>query len=98
MNIRTVNIITALAIMLLLVNVAEANPLDALDRALKTIKAPIAHVASMSALVVSVQTDLLGKDNVQAPVNVRKVTGYISPVQRRRDAIKNVSRQIGVVF
>ena len=90
-----------LAILLIVsVGAARSNaaPLDDIDRALKTIKAPIAHLASVSALVVSVQTDILGKDNVQAPVDIRKATGYISPIQRRRDAIKNISRQIGVVF
>jgi len=92
---------TALAIILVLASltpVCNANPLDEIDHALKTIKAPVAHVASVSALVVSLQTDLLGKDDVRAPVDIRKVTGVISPIQHRRDSVKNIIRQIGVVF
>ena len=78
--------------------VAKADILAEIDYTLKTIKAPIAQVASVSALVVSVQTDILGKDDVKAPIDVRKATGLISPIQHRRDSMKNIMRQIAAAF
>ena len=77
---------------------AKAGILDDIDRTLKTVKAPIAQVASVSALVVSVQTDILGKDDVKAPVDIRKATGLVSPIQHRRDSVKNIMQQISAVF
>lgn len=91
-------IICVLAVGFALAPRSHADPLDDIDHALKTIKAPIAQVASVSSLIVSIQTDLLGKDDVRAPVDIRKVTGAISPIQHRRDSVKNIIRQIGVVF
>jgi hypothetical protein len=72
------------------------SALKHVDTVLKAVREPVGHIASSNALAVSLQTDLLGEDNVQAPLDIRKATGVISPVSNYRDTLAGTIRSIAL--
>ncbi len=74
--------------------VANADPLEDFDRAIQTINKPFGTAAQTSALIVSIQTNLLGKDNVQAPINIRKFHEPIGELSNQRDDLSNARRDV----
>lgn len=72
------------------------SALKQVDTVLRAVKQPVGHVANANALAVSLQTDLLGEDNVQAPLNIRKATGVISPASNYRDTLAGTTRSIAL--
>jgi hypothetical protein len=85
-------------------NVATADSIDDFQQSLRTfdtevlreVKQPVRHAASVSALVVSLQTDLLGNDNVQAPFDIREVSQHTGRVSRQRDNLATAARRVDV--
>lgn len=76
---------------------AQSGPLDDLDQLLKGARQPAGTYASVAAMAVAVQTDLLGSDDPKIPPSVRNYTGKISPIQHKRDDLKTLSRQMDVL-
>jgi len=70
------------------------TPLTTADNIYQDVNQLFGAAASMSALVVSVQTDILGKDNVRAPLDIRRHHEYISTIQRKRDTLSNLYRRV----
>lgn len=99
MNVKRFVVMLAVAIPLLLtVSVVCADPLRDLDNALRTIKEPIRDAASVNALVVSLQTDVLGKDDVRPPIDIRRTSEPVNKVSRKRDSVANACRHAAVVL
>jgi hypothetical protein len=74
------------------------SALKQVDTVLRAVKQPVGHVANANALAVSLQTDLLGEDNVQATANIRKATGVISPFSNYRDTLATTTRSIALFW
>lgn len=77
---------------------AEVDPLESTDEVLQTIREPIAAAAAVCALVVTLQTDLQGKDDAKSPCNIHEVTGPISDVSNQRDVLAGTARSVALLW
>lgn len=92
-------VVIAIAVLLVVgTTTALADPLQELDNALRTPKTIVRDAAALNAMVVSIQTDVMGRDDVKPPINIRKVSEPLGRISRKRDSLAGACRHAAVVL
>lgn len=84
--------------LLTMVEAAKADPLQLVDDILHTTKQPIRDVAAVTSLVVSFQTDVLGKDDVRTPIDIRQFSEPVNRISHVRNRLANACSNASVTL